>query len=103
MSEPFSPPYRDLATMIIFTPRQLGFGGDVYPIINKWDDVGKAVTEEWNNMQKTDKEARNKAKELSEKIPDPRKKAEAIYKYLQQNITSSSLAGVTSAGQPMSY
>ena len=94
MSEPFSPPYRDLAAMIIFTPRQLGFGGDVYPIITKWDDVGKEVTEEWNNMQKTDKEARNKAKELAEKIPDPRKKAEAIYKYLQQNITSSSLAGV---------
>ena len=64
MSEPFSPPYRDLATMIIFTPRQLGFGGDVYPIIKKWDDVGKAVTEEWNNMEKTDKEAKNKAKEL---------------------------------------
>jgi hypothetical protein len=94
MSEPFSPPYRDLAAMIIFTPRQLGFGGDVYPIITKWDDVGKEVTEEWNNMQKTDKDARNKAKELVEKIPDPRKKAEAIYKYLQQNITSSSLAGV---------
>jgi hypothetical protein len=99
LSEPFSLPYRDLTTMIIFTPSQLGFGGDVYPIITKWDDVGKEVTEEFTNMQKSEKEARNKAKELAEKLPDPRKKAEAIYKYTQQNITSSDLAGVA-LGRP---
>jgi Domain of Unknown Function with PDB structure (DUF3857)/Transglutaminase-like superfamily len=94
LSEPFSLPYRDLATMIIFTPSQLGFGVDVYPLITKWDDVGKEVTEELTNMEKIDKEPKNKAKELAEKLPDPRKKAEAIYKYIQQNITSSDLAGV---------
>ena len=94
LSEPFSLPYRDLTTMIIFTPSQLGFGGDVYPIITKWDDVGKEVTEEFTNMEKSEKEAKNKAKELAEKLPDLRKKAEAIYKYIQQNITSSNLAGV---------
>jgi hypothetical protein len=50
-------------------------------------------------MEKSDKEVRNKAKELAEKLPDPHKKAEAIYKYLQQNITSSNLAGVA-LGRP---
>ena len=94
LSEPFSLPYRDLATMIVFTPSQMGFGGDVYPIITKWDDVGKEVTEEFTNMEKNEKEAKNKAKELAEKLPDPRRKAEAIYKYLQQNITSSNVVGV---------
>src|SRR6202051_1338715 len=94
LSEPFSLPYRDLTTMIIFTPRELGFGGDVYPLITKWDDVGKEVTEEFTNMEKSEKEAKNKAKEVAEKLPDLRKKAEAIYKYIQQNITSSNLAGV---------
>jgi uncharacterized protein DUF3857/transglutaminase superfamily protein len=99
LTEPFSLPYRDLATMIIFTPRELGFGGGVYPIISRWDDVGKEVTEEFTNMEKNEKEAKNKAKDLAEKLPDPRKKAEAIYKYIQQNITSSNLAGV-SLGRP---
>lgn len=94
VSEPYSLPKRDLSTMIIFTPRQLGFSGEVFPIITKWDDVGNLVTEEWNEMQKSDKEVKNKARELAEKLPDPRKKAEVIYKYLQQNITSSDLAGV---------
>jgi uncharacterized protein DUF3857 len=94
VSEPFSLPFRDLATMILFTPRQLGFGGEVYPLITNWDDVGKEVTEEFNNMQKSDKDLKNKARELAEKLSDPRQKAEAIYKYLQRNITSSDLAGV---------
>ena len=94
ISEPFSLPFRDQATMVIFTPRQLGFGGDVYPLIMKWDDVGKEVTQEMTNMEKSEKEVKNKAKELAEKLSDPRQKAEAIYKYLQQNITSSNLAGV---------
>ncbi len=94
LSEPFSLPFRDLTTMIIFTPSQLAFGGDVYPLITKWDDVGKEVSEEVTNMVKVDKATRNKAKELAGALPDPRKKAEAIYKFLQQEITSSDLAGV---------
>jgi Domain of Unknown Function with PDB structure (DUF3857)/Transglutaminase-like superfamily len=94
LNEPFSLPYQDLATMILFTPRELGFGGDVYPLITKWDDVGKEVSNEFGNMEKGEKETRNKAKELAEKLPDPHKKAEAIYKYIQMNIASSDLAGV---------
>src|SRR5580692_8939702 len=99
VSEPFSLPYQDLATMIIFTPRQLGFGGDVYPLITSWDDVGKEVSEEFKEMEKSEKEARNKSKELADKVSEPRKKAEAIYKFIQQNITSSDLAGVA-LGRP---
>jgi hypothetical protein len=94
VSEPFSLPFRDQATMVLFTPRQLAFGGDIYPLIMKWDDVGRIVTEELANMEKNEKEAKNKARELAEKFPEPRKKAEAIYKYIQQNIASSNLAGV---------
>jgi|GEM_PF-3221958 len=94
VNEPFSPPFRDLAAMILFSPRQMGFGNDVYPLIMKWDDVGTEITREFTEMQKNDKAAREKAKELAEKNPDARKKSEAIYKYLQQNITSSDLAGV---------
>jgi hypothetical protein len=92
--EPYSVPFRDQATMVLFTPRELAFGGGVYPIITKWDDVGKEVSREYGEMEKSEKEAKNKAKELAEKLPDARTKAEAIYKYLQQNITSSNLIGV---------
>ena len=80
--------------MVLFTPNQLGFGGEVYPIITKWDDVAVEIKRELVGMEKTEKEARNKAKELADKISDPQKKAEAIYSYLQQNVTSSNLGGV---------
>jgi transglutaminase-like putative cysteine protease len=66
----------------------------VYPIITKWDDVAEEIKRELGNMEKTEKVARSKAHELTEKLSDPRKKAEAIYSYLQQNVTSSNLAGV---------
>ena len=93
--EPFSLPFRDLATMVLFTPQELGFGGDVYPIITKWDDLGARLKQELDGMEKNEKETRNKARELTEKIPEPRKKAEALYSYLQQNITSSNVLGVS--------
>jgi hypothetical protein len=92
--EPFAPPFRDQATMVLFTPNQLAFGGQVYPIITKWDDVGERLKSELDDMEKSEKETKNKAKELAEKISDPRKKAEAIYSYLQQNIASSNAIGV---------
>jgi len=93
-SEPYSPPFRDQSAMVLFTPTQLGYGGDVYPIITKWDDVAEEIKRQLTNMEKTEKEAKNKAKELADKVSDPRKKAQAIYSYLQQNITSSNLVGV---------
>jgi hypothetical protein len=93
-NEPYSVPYRDQATMVLFTPTELAFSGGLYPIITKWDDVGKEVSQEYANMEKVQKETKNKAKDLAEKLPDARAKAEAIYKYIQQNITSSNLIGV---------
>src|ERR1700737_3286378 len=93
-SEPYSVPFRDQATMVIFTPHEIAFGGDIYPIITKWDDVAKEISQEFGNMEKSQKETKNKAKELAEKLPDARTKAAAIYKYLQQNITSSNLIGI---------
>lgn len=92
--EPFSLPYRDQATMILFTPTDLAFGNDNYPLITKWDDVGAEITREFNEMQKSEKAVHDKARELAEKNPDPRQKAEVIYKYIQQNIVSSNLIGV---------
>ena len=98
-NEPYSVPFRDQATMVLFTPRELAFSNEIYPIITKWDDVGKEVSQQYGNMEKSMKETKNKAKELAEKLPDGRSKAEAIYKYLQQNITSSNLIGVN-LGRP---
>jgi len=93
-NEPYSVPFRDQATMVLFTPSELAFSGQVFPIITRWDDVGKEVSQQYGNMEKNEKETKNKAKQLAEKLPEARNKAEAIYKYIQQNITSSNLIGI---------
>ena len=93
-NEPYSVPFRDQATMVLFTPSELAFSGQVFPIITKWDDVGKEVSQQYGNMEKNEKETKNKAKQLAEKLSEARNKAEAIYKYIQQNITSSNLIGI---------
>jgi hypothetical protein len=97
-SEPFAVPFRDQATMVLFTPRELAFGNGVYPIITKWDDVATMVQKDLTDMEKSNKVTKDKAKELAEKLPDPRSRALAIYKYLQQNITSSSMLEVSMGG-----
>ena len=94
VDEPFAPPFRDQAVMVLFTPTQLAFGGAVYPLITKWDDVGNVMKDQLGKMESGEKDARSKAKEIAEKISDPQKKAAAIYSYLQQNIRSTSLAGI---------
>ncbi len=93
--EPFGVPFRDQAAMVIFTPYDLAFQNQVYPIITKWDDVAKEITERFQAMTKGAKEIKGKAKELTDKTSGERERAQAIYRYLQQNITSSNLAGVS--------
>jgi hypothetical protein len=92
--EPFAVPFRDRAVMVMFSPVALVFSGQVIPIVKTWDDVADQVSRMVTEMTKNNKEATGKAKEVAEKLPDPRSRAEAIYKYLQQNITSSDLSGI---------
>ena len=97
--EPFAVPFRDRAAMVMFSPAEVVFSSQVIPIIKRWDDVADQVSRMVTNMNKSDKETTSKAKELTEKLPDPRSRAEAIYKYLQQNVTSSNLSGIALGGR----
>ncbi len=92
--EPFSVPFRDRAVMVMFSPAEVLFSGQIIPIIKRWDDVADQISRMVADMNKSNKETASKAKELAEKLPDPRSRAQAIYKYLQQNITSSNLSGI---------
>lgn len=93
--EPFSVPFRDQATTVLFTPNELSFNGQVFPIIKNWNDVGKEISQQFDEMKKSDKQAKNVSKELVANLTDPRKRAEAIYQFLQRNVTSSELIGVS--------
>jgi hypothetical protein len=97
--ELFAVPFRDRAVLVMFSPAEVLFSGRVFPIIKRWDDVADQISQMVTDMNKSNKEATSKAKELAEKLPDPRGRAEAIYKYLQQNVTSSNLSGIGMGGR----
>ena len=92
--EPFGVPFRDQATMIMFTPSEMAFGDQLYPIITKWDDVATEISKQLSNMTKNEREVNRRTKELVGKLPEGRSRAEAIYNYLQRNVTSSNLVGI---------
>jgi hypothetical protein len=99
-NEPFAVPFYDRAVMVLFNPVEFLFSGHVYPVIKTWDDVAGDIMNRFNAANKTNRDTANKAKELTDKISGPRERAEAIYRYLQQNITSSNLGGIVMGRTP---
>jgi hypothetical protein len=93
-NEPYSMPFADQACVVLFSPYEVAFGGDVYPILQKWNDVAKSFDEWYKESLKKSKEAKSKAKELGAKLTDERARAEAIYHFIQQNVASTELRGV---------
>jgi hypothetical protein len=99
-NEPFSVPFRDQAAAVMFTPVELAFSGQVFPIIKKWDDIADRISEDLTQMNKTSSQMSKKAKDLTAKLSDPREKAQAIYSYLQKEITTAPVFGIA-LGRPM--
>ena len=42
--EPFAVPFRDRAVLVMFSPAEVVFSGQVIPIIKRWDDVAEQVS-----------------------------------------------------------
>lgn len=96
--EPFAPPFRDQTLTILFAPVSDTTAGFGYyyerSLIDSWDSVGRVVWYMCAAASKKGKAAKNKAHELADHIPDEGAKLEAIYQFVQQNISSSGLQGV---------
>jgi hypothetical protein len=95
--EPYAVPFRDQCATVVFSPYKLGFSGQVIPIITNWNDVGNILSRWLMDMTKKDSAAKNQAKEVAEKLPGDRQRAEAIYQYLQRTIVSDNVNGVALA------
>jgi hypothetical protein len=99
-NEPFSVPFRDQAAGVMFTPVELAFSGQVFPQIKKWDDIADRISDDLMQMNKTSSQMSKKAKDLAGKLPDPKDRAQAIYSYIQKEITTPPVFGID-LGRPM--
>jgi len=96
--EVYGSPFFDRAVRVIFNPRRFAMSGQILPVIMDWNGVAELVTEWYKEFEKGSKAASAKARELTSGITDPRKRAEAIYSYLQQNFSSTGILGVVITG-----
>ena len=92
--EPYAIPFADQACVLLFSPYEVLFSDQVFPIIQKWNDVAKLLNEWYKQSLKKSKEAENRATELAGKIADARQRAETIYRFIQQNVASTEVRGV---------
>jgi len=95
--EPYGVPFRDQSAQVVFSPYNLAFANQVIPIITSWNDVGTIIARWVMDMNKKDNAAKSRAKEVAEKLPGDRQRAEAIYQYLQRNIVSNNVNGIAPA------
>lgn len=93
-SEPYAMPFADQACVMLFSPFEVAFGNDSYPMLQKWNDVAREFDSWYKESLKKSKNVKEKARELAGKITDEREKAVAIYNFVQQNIQSTEFAGV---------
>jgi hypothetical protein len=93
-SEPFSIPFADQACVMLFSPFEVAFGNDSYPMLQKWNDVAREYDSWYKESLKKSKSTKDKAKEIAAKFTDEREKAQAIYNFIQQTIASTEFSGV---------
>jgi hypothetical protein len=93
-NEPYSMPFADQACVMLFSPYEVAFGNDAYPMLQKWNDVARIYDEWYKESLKKSKNVKDRAKQIAGKITDEREKAVAIYNFLQQNIQSTEFSGV---------
>jgi Domain of Unknown Function with PDB structure (DUF3858) len=89
-----SPPFYDRAVRLFLAPRSIAISGETLPVIGRWDDVAQYVAKWQKDFAKSSKAAAGKARELTNKVADERERAEAIYNFIQQNVSSSGVLGV---------
>ena len=77
-NEPYAVPFADQACAVLFSPYEILFSDQVFPIIKNWNDVAKLLNDWYQESLKKSNDVKNKAKELAAKLPDERARAEAI-------------------------
>jgi Domain of Unknown Function with PDB structure (DUF3857)/Transglutaminase-like superfamily len=92
--EVYGLPFGDQACAVLFTPFELAFNGQTFPIIQKWNDVATLINSIFQDAIKKSSHAKDQAKRLAGKSSDERQRAEAIYRFVQQAIASSGAGGV---------
>lgn len=91
-SEPFGYPFRDLADAFLVLPTQYVENGIPFDLMTSWKQVCELTRGYYEDMWKDRGSAKRKARDLVEGVSTPRAKAEAIYRFVRDEIRFETLA-----------
>lgn len=94
--EPFSAPFSDLAMQMLLLPVSYNNGYEVVPLLESWESVCKLYDESsYEKALRKDGDAVKRAREIAGKAGGgSRQRAEAIYRFVRDEIATEDLAGV---------
>jgi transglutaminase-like putative cysteine protease len=92
--EPFSFPFADLASRYLMLPLEVTTGGTQLVLLRSWDTVCEIASYGYGEVRNNKGEAKRKARELTAGITGERAKAEAIYRFVRDEIRFDGFIGV---------
>lgn len=93
--EPFGPPFADLASMMMMVPAAYSDGIVEMKLLENWPSVCKLLDESYTKARRKDGDAARKARALAAAAGGgPRQQAEAVYRFVRDQIDTVYEAGV---------
>lgn len=92
--EPFSFPFADLSSRFLLLPLEVSSGGTQIALLQSWSSVCEIAAYGYDEARNKRGETRRKAKELTGSIAGGRAKAEAIYRFVRDEIQHDGFIGV---------
>ena len=92
--EPFSFPFEDLSSRFVLLPLEVMSGGRQIRLLRSWNSVCELVHHGYQEMRDRRGDAKRKARELTAGSTTARAKAEALYRFVRDEIRSDGFSGV---------
>lgn len=92
--EPFGLPFADLATQMMLLPAVYSDGYVHQPLLESWESVCKLFDEEYQKAQRKEGDAVKKARAIAGPAGGARQRAEAIYRFVRDEIATEGFEGV---------
>lgn len=92
--EPYSFPFEDLSPRFLLVPTEVLVSGQPWPLLRSWPDTCELAEPGYRDALKGEGEARRLAKELTAGASTPRARAEAIYRFVRDQIQHDGIIGV---------
>lgn len=98
-NEPLSFPFEDLSSRFMLVPTEVGGPAGTLPLLKSWDSACDFAHYGYEEMRRSKGDARRLAKELTAGATTPRARAEALYRFVRDEIQHDGFIGVFAGGE----